>query len=286
MIASAPGKIILFGEHAVVYGRHAIVSAVNLRCKVEVRKASGITIRSQFGVTGLDFDVHPYVSFALKRFSEIKNISGAEIIIESEIPPSSGLGSSAAVTVATLKALDAEFEAGLSDEDIFELAKQVEIDVQGRASGIDPFISTFGKSWLFPEKKLLAIPYNFFVIYLGEKSTAEMVARVARLKERYPEVIERIFDAIDAIALEASDKIDDFNRLKELIAINQSLLRAIGVSTPQIDALIAELEDQGYAAKITGAGGGGCVFGIAERGIPAKAKLVKPEMEGVRIEDS
>lgn len=286
MIASAPGKIILFGEHAVVYGRHAIVSAVNLRCKVEVRKASGIIIRSQFGVTGLDFNVHPYVSFALKRFSEIKNVSGAEIIIESEIPPSSGLGSSAAVTVATLKALDAEFEAGLSDEDIFELAKRVEIDVQGRASGIDPFISTFGKSWLFPEKNPLTIPYNFFVIYLGEKSTAEMVARVARLKERHPEVIEKIFDAIDAIALEACEKINDSNRLKELIAINQSLLRAIGVSTPQIDTLIAELENQGYAAKITGAGGGGCVFGIAEQSIPPKAKLVKPEMEGVRIEDS
>ncbi len=286
MIASAPGKIILFGEHAVVYGKHALVSAINLRCRVKVEKSDRIRIRSPFGESGLDFRVHPYVSFAIKRFSEVRKIRGAEITIESDIPPGSGLGSSAAVTVATLKALDAEFEAGLSDEDICDFAKMVELDVQGRASGIDPTISTFGGAYLFPEKKAVEVPYSFFVVYMGEKSTSEMVAKVATLRERYPDVVESVFNAIDAIALLAAKRIGDADTVKELIAINQSLLRAIGVSTPEIDAAIAELERKNVKAKITGAGGGGCIFGIAETFVPDKAMVVRAEKEGVRLEDA
>jgi mevalonate kinase len=296
MRASAPGKIILFGEHAVVYGRHALVSAVNLRCYVEVRRSESgeTTISSYLGRTGLDFNVHPYVSYAIRRFSEIKSIGGVDVRIESNIPVASGLGSSAAVSVATIAALNAEFNAGLEKEDIFEMAKQVEIDVQGRASGIDPFVSTYGGCWLFPEKKKVKIPFSFFLVNISEKSTAEMVARVAELRERYPEVIEHIFDAIDEIVLEAFRIVrDDRNtgRIDELISINQSLLRAVGVSTPEIDSVIAELETQDFKAKITGAGGGGCIVGIAKssgKSLPDLSKYkvlrVEHEMEGVRIE--
>lgn len=285
MIASAPGKIILFGEHAVVYGRHALVSAINKRCRVRVEKAEDFRIKSQLGITGLDFKIHPYVSFAVKRFGEVVDIKGAEIEIESEIPIGSGLGSSAAVIVATIKALSAEFDVGLSNEEIFEIAKKVEIDVQGRASGIDPFISTYGGAWLFPERVKVEVPFSFFVFNLGEKSTAEMVSKVAGLKERHPEIVEKIFDAIDIISLEASKNMDDVEFINELVSFNQSLLRAIGVSTPEIDELIAELEKQGMTAKITGAGGGGCVFGIYTGNKPEGSMIVECETEGVRVEE-
>ncbi len=101
----------------------------------------------------------------------------------------------------------------MDKEGIFQMAKQVEIDVQGRASGIDPFISTFGGSWLFPERRKVKLPFKFFVINFGSRSTAEMVAKVAKLRERHPEVVEKIFDAIDAISLEASD-VGSAERLK------------------------------------------------------------------------
>ncbi|AIG99298.1 MULTISPECIES: mevalonate kinase [Archaeoglobus] len=284
MIASAPGKIILFGEHAVVYGRHAVVSAINLRCRVSVRKSDRFLIRSSLGESGLDYQRHPYVVQAVKRFGELRNIPGAEIEIESEIPIGSGLGSSAAVIVATIAALNAEFDGDMDKESIFQMAKQVEIDVQGRASGIDPFISTFGASWLFPERRKVEMPFKFFVINFGSRSTAEMVAKVAELRERHPEVVDKIFDAIDAISLEASD-VGSAERLEELIAINQSLLRAIGVSNPEIDRTIAELERMGLKAKITGAGGGGCIFGLFKGEKPKGSFIVEPEKEGVRIEE-
>ncbi len=285
MIASAPGKIILFGEHAVVYGRHALVSAINKRCRVKVKKAGDFRIKSRLGVTGLDFETHPYVSFAIKRFDEVADVKGADIVIESEIPIGSGLGSSAAVIVATLKALSAEFGVDLNNEEIFEMAKKVEIDVQGWASGIDPFISIYGGAWLFPERKRVDVPFSFFVVNLGEKSTAEMVSKVAELKNRHPEVVEKIFDAIDLISLEASRNMGDVEFVNELIALNQSLLRAIGVSTPEIDELIARFERGGLVAKITGAGGGGCVFGIYTGKKPEGSMIVECETEGVRVEE-
>jgi mevalonate kinase len=294
MKASAPGKIFIFGEHAVVYGRHAVVTAINLRCYAEVEKSPEFRIFSPLGVTGLDFEKHPYVSFAVNRFSEIKPIKGADIRIESEIPIASGLGSSAAVTVAVLKALDAEFEAGLSDEEIYELARKVELDVQGVGSGTDPFLSTYGKAWLIPERKEFEIGnLRILVINTDEYSlTSHMVAKVAELRKKHPAIVERIFDVIDSIALQSLEYFYRMNieALSLLLHVNQCLLKSLGVSTRKIDEIIEKLLDFGIAAKLTGAGGGGCVIGFGNEGTLLKALkkfsafIVEPEMEGVRIE--
>lgn len=291
MRASAPGKAFLFGEHAVVYGRHALVTAINLRCYVDASKGSGIRITSPLGTTSLDYEVHPYVSFAIKRFSEIKKIDGVKITIESEIPVASGLGSSAAVTVATLAALNAEFEAGLDREGIFELARKVELDVQGVGSGTDPFVSTFGGAWQIPERKPVDLDMAFLVVDTGEKSiTSEMVGGVAERRKNLPQVYEKIFDAIDAVAFEAIRNVSDQRRYPELFRINQALLRAIGVSSRKIEELVEKLEGFGVAAKLTGAGGGGCVIGIGEEDKLMNAArelggmIVRTEKEGVRIE--
>ncbi|AIY90341.1 mevalonate kinase [Geoglobus acetivorans] len=284
MIASSPGKAIIFGEHAVVYGRHAVVSAINLRCYVKAEKSGDFRIISHFGKTGLDFrGEHAYISYAIKRFSESFDIKGVRIEVKSHIPPASGLGSSAAVTVATLGALNAEFEAGMDREDIFELARKVELDVQGIGSGTDPFVSTYGGGWIIPEKRKFTSNVEFGVINTGMESiTSEMVRKVRELKEKYPELIEKIMDSIDQVALEGARALEngDVTKLNLLFRINQSLLRAIGVSTPEIDRIVADVESKGHSAKITGAGGGGCLLTTGEGDF-----RIKLSAEGVRVED-
>ncbi len=295
MIASAPGKVILFGEHAVVYGRRAVVTAINRRCYAQVEKSSEFHIRSKIGVSGLDFKKHPYISHAVKRFREYRYIEGAEIKIDSEIPVGSGLGSSSAVTVSVLKALDAEFEGGLTREDIFEIARSVELDVQGRGSGTDPYISTYGGTWLIPDKKSFTAGKLRFVVVDSQQSssTRKMVSRVAHLREKYPQIIDAVFDVIDCISTDSVEYLQnkDLKALSKLIHLNQCMLKSINVSTEIIDLLVQNLSLSGVTAKITGAGGGGCVVGVGDENAVHEALeeypafLLEPEMEGARIED-
>ncbi len=285
MIASAPGKVIVFGEHSVVYGKHAVVSAINLRCYVRAEKSRGVRISSSFGVTGYDFSGrHAYISHAIRRFSDLCRFDGVNIEVRSEIPPASGLGSSAAVTVATIEALNAEFEAGLDREGVFDLARKVELDVQGIGSGTDPFVSTFGGSWVMPERRRFHTDLEFFVIDSGQTSiTSDMVRKVRELKEKYPDVIDRVLEAMDAIAVRGARALEenDIEEVSRLFRINQSLLRAIGVSTPEIDRIVAEVEEAGFSAKITGAGGGGFILATGSGGMK-----IGLSAEGVRVEDS
>ncbi len=289
MIASAPGKVILFGEHAVVYGRHAVVSAINLRCYAKAERSNTIIIESPLGKTSLDFKVHPYVSYAIKRFSEIRPIKGVYLKIWSDIPIASGLGSSSAVTVAVLKSLDLLFETNLSRDEIFELARRVELDVQGIGSGTDPFVSTFGGTWLIPEREKVNIgDLNLTVIYTGKASiTSDMVRKVASLREEYGDVVERIFDAIDAVSLKSIDALRncDLETLSFLVRTNQLLLKALGVSCGEIDEIVGKLEKLGISAKITGAGGGGSVLALGKVNLEGyKCFNVSLNAEGVREE--
>ncbi|MFP3909749.1 MAG: mevalonate kinase [Archaeoglobaceae archaeon] len=295
MIASAPGKVILFGEHAVVYGRHAVVTAINRRCYAEVKRSSDFRIQSKVGVSGLDFKKHPYISYAVKRFRELRKVEGAEIKIDSEIPLGSGLGSSSAVTVSVLGALNAEFEGGLTREDVFEIARAVELDVQGKGSGIDPYISTYGGTWLTPDKKQFNIEGLQFVVVDSQQSssTRKMVSRVARLRDEYPSIIDAVFDVIGHISVSSVEHLQnkDLQALSRLMHFNQCMLQSIEISTEIIDLLVQNLSRAGITAKITGAGGGGCVVGVGDEKSIQKALeeypafLLEPEKEGVRIED-
>ncbi len=297
MLASAPGKVIISGEHSVVYGKHAIVTAINLRCYVNVKKANRVKITSELGETGIDFEVHPYVSWAIKLMEKKagKNLT-PEIRIKSDLPVASGLGSSAAVTVATVYALCKEYELEFELEDVYEVAKEVELKVQGKASGIDPFVSTYGGSWLMPEKERFNFDSEILLVDTEEKGvTAEMVRRVYDLRKRYPELVDGIFDVMDMVTLKIKEALEskDYESIFELFRMNQSMLKAIGVSTEKIDEITSKLERLGYPAKITGAGGGGCVLSIN----PGKSKKLEefkvistkvistiPETEGVREE--
>jgi len=289
LICSAPGKVFLFGEHAVVYGRHAVVSAINLRTFVKIERHPDFVIESPIGTTGLDAITHPYVTEAIHLIQEIHPIKGCRFHITSEIPVSSGLGSSAAVTVAVIGATNEEFNIGLGRDEIYELARKVEKRVQGIASGTDPFVSTFGGAYQIPEREKIDIKgLNIIIIYTGQESnTKKMVEKVAELRNRFPDIIEPIFDAIDQISLRGIQaiKTGDLDEINFLFGMNQGLLKSIGVSSESIDAIITDVERHGKRGKLTGAGGGGSVITLGSKEDYKMLKSLYPDTFLVSLEN-
>jgi mevalonate kinase len=265
---SAPGKIYLFGEHAVVYGETAIACAIELRTRVRAEFNDSIIIQSQIGRTGIDFEKHPYISSVIEKMREIAPIEGVSLEVNSEIPVGSGLGSSAAVTIACIGALNELFDCGLSLEEIAKIGHGIEIRVQGAASPTDTYVSAFGGVVTIPEKKKLRIPGCEIVI--GNtgifSSTKELVANVRKLRESYPELIEPLMASIGRISKigECFVMAGDYPSIGRLMNVNQGLLDALGVNILELSKLIYSARKAGaFGAKITGAGGGGCIVALS-----------------------
>jgi mevalonate kinase len=267
-ICTAPGKIYLFGEHAVVYGEPAIACAVDIRTSVKVKISSGISISSDLGTTGLDFEMHPYVSAAIKKMDSPK----ISIEISSHIPVGSGLGSSAAVTVATLAAINIECDMGYEKNKIAQIAHEIEKEAQGAASPTDTFVSTFGGVIEIPSRKKLALLDCGIVIGntgkgASPKKTAKLVRKVAALKEEYPDIIDPIIKTLGSFAKHGEIMVTQKNypALGKLMNINHGLLDALGVCTMELSALVYAARNAGaYGAKLTGAGGGGCMLALTD----------------------
>ncbi len=265
---SAPGKIYLFGEHAVVYGQPAIACAVELRTRVTVSGSKKMTITSDLGTTGLDHETHPYVSSAIEKLG-----AGNVIVdISSDIPVGSGLGSSAAVTIATLAAINLEFGLGHSNEELARMGHEIEQKVQGAASPTDTFVSTFGGVVEIPSRKRLEMLECGVVIGntnkgATPKKTAKLVKHVADLRKEYPEVIDPIIRTIGSFSKkgEILVKKKDYISLGKLMNVNHGLLDSLGVGTAELSALVYAARNAGaYGAKITGAGGGGCMVALTD----------------------
>ncbi len=265
---SAPGKIYLFGEHAVVYGEPAIACAVDLRTRISVEKSDAITIFSDIGTTGLDFDIHPYVSAAIKKLGSMK----VSIKITSDIPVGSGLGSSAAVTIATLAAINIEFGLGHDSGELAMMGHEIEKEIQGAASPTDTFVSTFGGVVEIPSRKRLEMLDCGIVIGntnkgATPKKTARLVKQVATLKEDYPEIVNPIIKTIGSFAMKGEILLPekDYSSLGELMNVNHGLLDALGVGTAELSSLVYAARNAGaFGAKITGAGGGGCMVALTD----------------------
>ena len=268
---SAPGKIYLFGEHAVVYGKRAVASAINLRTAVTVREASQTRIISSLGTTGIDYMVHPYISRCIESLS----VPAVSVMIDSDIPVGSGLGSSAAAVIATLGALNSEFGLGMTRAAIAEVGHAIEREVQGAASPTDTFVSTMGGTIMITpggvspvSAKLRLIDCDIVIGDTREfSSTKELVGNVGVLHERYPAVMNPIFDIIDSFAEVGVPLIEegDYRGVGELMNINHGLLDAIGVGSAKLSALVYAARGAGaWGAKITGAGGGGCIVALAD----------------------
>ena len=273
---SAPGKIYLFGEHAVVYGEPAIACAINLRASVSVEIASAgkITIDAMDKRANCSSEEFKYACCAAHMIKQLFETDfGAEITIRSELPPRQGLGSSAAVTVSTIKALTASLGIELDNETVAKIGHKVENEVQGTASPADTFVSSTGGMVLVEETKTSHLAQLDMPIIIGatgvERATRDVIAFVSDLKKNYPSVVNDVMSSIGDITRLGEQKLADRDLISvgELMNINQGLLESLGVSDVTLSRLIYAARTAGaLGAKITGAGRGGCMLAIATGG--------------------
>ena len=280
--ASAPGKIILFGEHAVVSGNHALGSAIDLRAKVTVEDLPGrLEIEvCNLMLNGFSLDLlteqvsSPQALHAVRYVAAVLKEFKAESIrvkVDSDIPPAAGLGSSAAIVVATLAALNKHMNLGLRKEEIATNAHRIERAVQkGLGSPMDTAISTFGGYQLVSGTvQGIDLPEMDMVVGYTRKehNTRSEVQKVQDLLSSYPDLVEPIFCAIGAISIRAVPLIRErrLEELGQLMNINHGLLEAIGVGTRELCELVYAARGAGHAlgAKLTGAGGGGCMIALS-----------------------
>lgn len=287
---SAPGKVTILGEHAVVYGKPAIVGSINKRVYVTVERRSdelvkitsndlnfkGLSIKIgdkvEVEANGRVLEPLKYVIKAVEIAHEYtKEKSGLNIYISSEMPIGAGLGTSAAISVATLAACSFALGHELSLNEIAKLGHAVELSVQGIASPMDTTIATFGGIiWLVPnsgfEQLSPTIEMPFILGYVRrEESTARMVKKVKELRDKNERIVEMIMNSIGAVVEEGKSAIvkGDLEKLGLLMNINHGLLESLGVSTKLLNDMVYASRSAGaIGAKLTGAGGGGCIIAL------------------------
>jgi mevalonate kinase len=310
-VASAPGKAILFGEHAVVFGKPAIAFAVDKRATITIKKGNSsingvnntITFESPILNLKAELDLineniklnkghSGIVKYVLEAVLKRHDGSSIDIILDMEMPIGAGLGSSAAVTVATLAALENYHQRDISVSKIAKMAHEIEIKVQGSASPLDTTISTFG-GIIYLSENSEVIPLKSDLedsIVIGYTSsrgnTGEMVAGVKKRRDSNPEIMDPVIDSIGKITNEAKSLLnrkqlnnEKMEALGELMNINHGLLDAIGVNTLELSSMVYIARKAGaIGSKITGAGGGGSMIALCNgNGKQVLAELKKKE---------
>lgn len=286
--ASAPGTLMLLGEHAVLHDKPAIVLAIDKRMTVilQPRLDQKVVIKSNLGRLEFDFDkidaldnseIFKFVCAVIKFFrDEIKakkEYAGFNLNIDSEFSHECGLGSSAAVTVATVAVLSQYIDdQHLEPFSLLEKARSIIRSVQGVGSGADVAASVYGGVIVYQQRtpsiiKTIDSELPIVVIYSGSKTpTPIVIKKVEALREKYPEAIQSLYNAMANIVTQASRFIEnkDWRQLGEVMNIQQGIMNALGVGTPLLNQLIDKLnsEPEIYGSKISGSGLGDCVVAI------------------------
>jgi mevalonate kinase len=293
--ASAPGKIILLGEHAVVYGQPAIavpVIQVHARAIVtpDPRQPAGL-VRLQAPDIGLETSLEqlppgdPLAAAVQGVFAElgIARPPALTVRIVSTIPVAAGLGSGAAVSVAIIRALAAFLGRPLPDERVAALAYEVEKIHHGTPSGIDNTVVTYARPVVYTRLKgpgeafvpqietfQVGRPFDILIADTGVPSpTALSVGEVRRAWQAEPERYEGLFIAIGQIARNGRQAIESgkIEKLGRLMDENHALLAEISVSSPELDRLVAAARAAGaLGAKLSGGGRGGNMISLTPPG--------------------
>ncbi len=317
--SSAPGKIILFGEHAVVYGRPALaVPVTQVHADVEILDstlagiwihAPDISLHAELNTLPSDDPIasvihnffflprvpHPQPLSQRERGARFPNL---EINITSTIPVASGLGSGAAVTVALVRALSSHLDHSMTDEEINAFAYEIEKLHHGTPSGIDNTVVTYAKPVYFikrppsPNRRgaggevetfTVGQPFTIVIADTGIPApTKESVADVRKLWEADRTKWEDVFDQVGEIVKQARKRIESGERkaLGELMNRNHALLQEMTVSSPELDGLVSAARKAGaLGAKLSGGGRGGNMIALVE---PEKAESVASALISAR----
>jgi mevalonate kinase len=282
--SSAPGKIILFGEHAVVYGRPALAAPVTqVHADVNVSDSSrpgiwidapDVRLHAELNTLPSDYPIASVINnlFFLWRVSPFPNL---EIKITSTIPVASGLGSGAAVTVALTRALASYLHHSMSDEEVNGFAYEIEKLHHGTPSGIDNTVVTYAQPVYFVKEQPIEIfhvgkPFTIVIADTGIAApTKQSVGDVRRLWMNDKSRWETIFDKIGEVSFTARRAIETGKPevLGELMNENHILLQKLTVSSPELDRLVEAARDAGaLGAKLSGGGRGGNMIALVERG--------------------
>ncbi len=277
-VGTAPGKVILFGEHAVVYGRPALAAPVTQVCATVVvqegEPGQGLVIHALDLAQQVrpDEDGHPLaeaVRLGLKWLGLAEPDWDADV--SSTIPIASGLGSGAAVSVALLRGLAAAAGREFSAAEVSALAYEVERLHHGTPSGVDNTVVAYGQPVYFvrgraPQPFTIGRPFLLAIGDTGIASPTKVaVGDVRAAWQREPERYEALFDRVGAIVEAARDAISEGRPevLGPLMDANHALLQQIGVSSPELDALVCAANAAGAGgAKLCGGGRGGNMIAL------------------------
>jgi len=288
---SAPGKLMLLGEHAVVYNRPCLVTAVDSRVSVTIAKNDNKVLTLNAPEVKIAHYHRPidqtktvndlprgvqFVEAVLQRMYKKFNLDiGIDITTQNGFSSKYGLGSSSAVSVCTTKAISELFELKLTNKDLFEIAYNAVIDVQGVGSGFDIAAAIWGGTLYYKlDTRTVEVldtrEIPLVVVFSGVKAdTATIVKDLAKRRNLDQKKIDSYFEKITFLVEEgkAALKARDWDKFGEIMNENEKILQDLGVSIPKIDRLCNVATKNGAAgAKISGSGGGDCIIALAPNG--------------------
>jgi len=281
--------VILLGEHVVVHGEPALVAGIDRGVRVEVVPVDAAPPPEDAAGEGLARAVaHAAALLGIERESFAVEVTG-------DLPIAMGLGSSAALAVALLRALAASTGDTLADDAVARHAHEIERLFHGTPSGVDGTAATYGGVLWFeagppPRHERVLVPAPLPLVVLLSRTPHTTARTVGGLRERAataPAVFAPVFGAVGALVRSARAALErgDHGLLGALMTMNHGLLRALGVSTPELDGIVdAALACGALGAKLTGAGGGGAVIALpADDPAALRARLAERDIAGFTV---
>ena len=290
-IASAPGKIILFGEHFVVHGTKAILAAIDKRVTVTSTFTENKTIKvnSQLGTIEVPkgasheevkSEFRPFVYLANKLLYPNQNVNGLEITIDSDIPIGVGLGSSSACCVAAAASMSKLFT--FYNQSILKLSIEAEMTIFPDTSGADCTVCTYGGMIEYPSIEKIDNTFDLNLVIANSMiphNTKNSVEKVSKFKENDEERFSQLCDLENGLIDEVivAMKNNDAAAFGLKMSENQKYLEEIQVSNDTLRSMISSLKEISLGTKITGAGDGGCIIALVKDENMEKAPALLPK---------